>query len=209
VEAPLLEANVWQAYKDRGVWVFAITREGYPHAQQWVNSHSLTYPVIHDPPPSNYYWAYSHGYIPQNTLTDQNFVVIYDAIGYNEPALIAAIEDHLCPVSVVMEGSSESAYQGTNFAFDVTLKNWGDTAETFDAWLDGILPMHAAVPGNPQKGPVSVTLDPGQVLSTTLNVFIPGSAPPIDNYRLKLSIGTYPDDIINCDLIEVDVLEVD
>ena len=189
--------------------MFAITREGYWAAQQWLNTHSLTHPVIHDPPPSDYYWAYSHGYIPQNTLTDQNFVVIHDAVGYNEPAIISAIEANLSPVSVVMEGSSETAYQGTNFAFDVTLKNWGDTPETFEAWLDGILPMHNPVPGNPLKGPKSSTLDPGEVMSTTLQVYIRENAPPIDNYRLKLSIGTYPDDIVNCDLIEVDILEVD
>jgi hypothetical protein len=202
----MLEANIWQAYKDRGVIVFAMTRQSYAVAQQWVLDFNITHPVVHDPPPSNSYWLYSHGYIPQNTLTDQNFTVIYDAIGYNQAAIINAIEQYLSPVSVVMEGSSESAYPGTNFSFDVTLKNWSDTPQTFDAWLDGILPGHNPVPGNPQMGPATLTLDPDQVLSATLQIFIPNYAPAADNYRLKLSIGTYPDDIINCDLIEIDVL---
>jgi hypothetical protein len=189
--------------------VFAMNRQSYEVCQQWALDYDLTYPVIHDPPPSDSYWKYSHGYIPQNTLTDKNFTVIYDAIGYDESALIAKIEEYLCPVSVVLEGSSESVYRGMNFAFDVNLKNWGDTAETFQVWLDAIMPGHTSAPGNPQKGPAPVTLDPGETVAVTIQIFVPESTPPADNYRLKLSIGSYPDDIINCDLIEVDVLARD
>jgi hypothetical protein len=187
--------------------VFAMNRQSYEACQQWILDYDLTYPVIHDPPPSENYWKYSHGYIPQNTLTDKDFVVIYDAIGYDEAAIIAVIEEYLCPVSVVMEGSSESAYRGTDFSFDVTLKNWGDANQTFDAWLDAIMPNHNPAPGNPQMGPIPLTLSPDQTVTRTLQISVPENAPLADNYRLKVSIGTYPDDIINCDLIEVDVLD--
>jgi hypothetical protein len=189
--------------------IFAMNRQSYQTCQQWVLQYDLTYPVVHDPPPSENYYKYSHGYVPQNTLTDRNFTVIYDEIGYNEVALINAIEEYLCPVSVVLEGSSESAIRGEYFSFDATLKNWGDTAQTFQAWLDAILPDHNPAPGNPQRGPITRTLNPGETRSVTLQIFIPETAPLADNYRLKLSIGTYPDDIINCDLIEVDIVDRD
>jgi hypothetical protein len=163
--------------------------------------------VVHDPPPSTSYWLYSHGYIPQNTLTDRNFVVIYDAIGYNQPAMINAIESHLSDISVVMSADETSVYPGEDLVFDVTLKNWGTQAHTFKVWLDGIFPNHTPVPMNPIKGPVTVTLQPGQQISPTVTLRIPAGAPPGENYRLKASVGQWPDDIHNCDLLRFDILE--
>ena len=206
MEAPLLEENIWQVYRDRGIMVFAMNRQSYEVVQDWVLDFDLTHPAVHDPPPSDSYWKYSHGYIPQNTLTDKDFVVIYDTIGYDENALVTAIEANLCPVSVVLEGSAEEVVRGGYYDFTVTLTNWGNTVQSFSAWLDAIMPNHLPAPRNPQLGPVTVTLDPGVVITRNLSIFVPGNTPAGDNYRIKVSIGTHPDDITNCDLLEVDVL---
>jgi hypothetical protein len=187
------------------VWAFAMTRQSYQAAQYWAQTHHLTHPVVHDPPPSTYYWMYSHGYIPQNTLTDRNFVVIYDAIGYYQTAIINAIEAHLSDISVVLPDETPIVVPGGGLEFDVTLKNWGTQAHTFHAWLDGIFPDHTPVPINPLMGPVVVTLQPGQEVTRTVTLHVPGAAPPGDNYRLKVSVGRWPDDIHNCDLMRFDI----
>ena len=204
LEAPALETNIWQPFKDRGVMVFAMNRFSYKMAQDWITEYELSYPVLYDPPPSDAYWSYAHQVLPQNTLTDRNFEVIFDqSAGYDEEEIIERIEEHLA-------GSSEQVVAGDDFAFDAQLKNWGDSAHSFDAWIDVILPGHRRLPNNPRLGPLAITLGAGQTWIAALSLSVPARTPAADNYRIKLSIGSFgADEIRNCDLIEVDVVAGD
>ena len=189
--------------------VFSMNRFSYEMAQNWVLQYDLTYPVLFDPPPSAAYYSYAHLILPQNTLTDRNFEVIYDhSAGYQEDAIIQAIEANLYPVAVLLRSSSDQVVAGEDLIFDVTLRNWGESTQSFSAWIDVILPGHRRLPTNPQLGPGAVSLEPGEVLTQTFRMEVPRFTPAADNYRLKVSIGSLAeDDIFNCDLLEIDVVK--
>jgi len=205
VEAPLLEQNIWQVYRDRGILVFAMTRQSYEVAEEWINEFNLTHPVVHDPEPSESYWKYSHGYIPQNTLTDQGFIVIYDAIGYDENELIQAIEAHLFDVSLVLDRTDAEVMRGGIFEFSVDLKNWGEQPVTFDIWADVILPDHSLLTEAPVLGPATFTLLPGQAATGYPALYFPGNIPPGNDYRIRMQIGDFGSEVWNCDLLKFDI----
>lgn len=205
MEAPLLEQNIWQVYRDRGVMVIAMTRQSYEVAEKWIDDFGLTHPVVHDPEPSESYWKYSHGCIPQNTLTDQDFIDIYDVVGYDEGEMIEAIEEHLYDVSIVLDRTDKEVIRGGSFRFCASLMNWGLEPVTFDAWVDVILPDHSGFSGNPVLGPATFTLLPGQAATGYPVLYFPGDVPPGDNYRIRMQIGDFDGEVRNCDLFTVDI----
>lgn len=78
---------------------------------------------------------------------------------------------------------------GGEFRFRVTITNNTGTSQTFQAWIDVLLPN-----GNPYHvlGPQSLTLGPNQTFGpVTLRQRVPGSA-PAGGYVHRVHVGTFP-----------------
>ncbi len=93
--------------------------------------------------------------------------------------------------------------QGGNFSYEVRLENFTETQQTFDAWIDVILPGGGTF--GPVAGPVAVTLNAGQSVTATLEHQVPLVTPP-GTYLLYSHVGTYPGTDLDNDRFSVEVV---
>ncbi len=96
-----------------------------------------------------------------------------------------------CTLSKVdAELSPETATVPLGGTLDATvdLTNITPWPQSFEAWLDVILPNGNEWSGNPYLGPVSLNLAGGQTISRDMAIPIPGGI-PTGNYRLRLGVG--------------------
>ncbi len=63
-------------------------------AQSWINTYGLTHPVLADTT-SAVYTLFGDGYVPYNAIIDGEMILQYTTSGFNEPAVIAMIEQLL------------------------------------------------------------------------------------------------------------------
>ena len=62
--------------------------------ESWASTFGLTYPLLDDSP--NTVWnLFGQGYIPHNVVLDHTMTVVYTEYGFNQSAIINAIEDAL------------------------------------------------------------------------------------------------------------------
>lgn len=91
-EAPSLENDIWQPYRDYGVTVIGLNvRESLEVVQDWYADMGLTYEVLMLP---NIFLPYrfpNHEGVPQNVVLDTDMVLRYSELGYDQ----LAIEDML------------------------------------------------------------------------------------------------------------------
>ncbi len=81
--------------------------------------------------------------------------------------------------------------------FDATLTNWSNNVQSFQAWVDAVLPN--GVVFGPLFGPLSITLQPGQSVTRTLTSVVPAIAPR-GVYQVRLRAGTFPSTVIDDDV---------
>lgn len=94
-EAPVLETDFWQVYRDQGLIVLAIgAGESVEQACDWKTNYSLTFPVLSDIN-EVVYDQYGDGYVPYNAVIDGDKVLRYSTSGFYEDELIAIIEQYL------------------------------------------------------------------------------------------------------------------
>ncbi len=62
--------------------------------QQWINTHGLTHPVLSDPGGAVYN-LFGDGYVPYNSIIDGEMVLQFTVSGFEEPVVIAMIEQLL------------------------------------------------------------------------------------------------------------------
>jgi len=163
----------------------------YRESLSIVQSYQNTYPniiMLQDTNGSVYNQYRQNGYIPLNYVLTQDHLVEYWSEGFNQYAMEAALENVLPAVTVVVDNDGEPVPQGGVLSFDITLHNWDDTAQTFYAITRATVDGGATYP---LLGPVELTLNPGQELSTTLNQAIPGFT-PLGTYEFEAVLGTYP-----------------
>ena len=102
-EAPLLETNIYEVYKDQRFVVlqlmFEDTAGNAPSAawlQSWANIYDLTFPVCADPGSAAYepYFISQGGYvnIPQSMVLDRNMKIVTKMVGYWESLMKTKIE---------------------------------------------------------------------------------------------------------------------
>ena len=87
--------EIWETYQDQGLMVLSIG-VGMDQAtcQQWINTYSLTHPVLSDPGGS--VWAlFEELYVPHNAIIDGEMILQYTESGFDEPAVIGNIEQLL------------------------------------------------------------------------------------------------------------------
>lgn len=93
--------------------------------------------------------------------------------------------------------------RGGSFSYDVRLENFTGTQQTFDAWIDVVLPGGGTF--GPVAGPVEVTLNAGQSVTATLEHQVPLVA-PLGTYLLYSHVGTYPGTDLDNDRFSVEVV---
>jgi hypothetical protein len=62
--------------------------------QTWINTHGLTHPVLSDPSAAVYN-LFGDGYVPYNAIIDGEMILQYTVSGFDEPVVIATIEQLL------------------------------------------------------------------------------------------------------------------
>ena len=94
-EAPVIEKEIWQRLKDKGLKVFAIgVQENGEQASSWSSQHGLTYPVIIDPD-GGIYKKYGTGSVPYHIIIDSSFKIIHSQENFQKKLLIETIQDIL------------------------------------------------------------------------------------------------------------------
>ena len=87
-EAPSLEQDIWQPYKDYKVTVIALNLdENLETVQDWVSNLDLTYEVLVMPHSLFPYKFPNAGAIPHNVVIDKGMVLRYSEIGYDKQAI--------------------------------------------------------------------------------------------------------------------------
>lgn len=79
--------------------------------------------------------------------------------------------------------------RGGNFSYDVTLENFLDSPQSIHVWIDVLLPSGSTY--GPVAGPMPLTLNSGQSLTTTMQHQVPVAA-PLGTYHIYAHAGTYP-----------------
>ena len=94
-EAPVIEKEIWQRFKDRGLKLFAAgVKENAEQATSWSSQHQLTYPVMIDPE-GEIYKKYGNGSVPYHVLIDRAFKIIHSQENFQKKLLIETIQDIL------------------------------------------------------------------------------------------------------------------
>ena len=87
-EAPSLEKDIWQPYKDYKVTVIAMDlNEPLETVQNWVSNLELTYQVLVMPHSLFPYKFPNAGAVPHNVVIDKEMVLRYSEIGYDKQAI--------------------------------------------------------------------------------------------------------------------------
>ncbi len=74
-EAPVVEKDIWQRFKDKGLKVLAIgVQEDAEKASSWSFQHRLTYPVIIDPD-GEIYKKFGNGSVPYHVFIGKDFIL--------------------------------------------------------------------------------------------------------------------------------------
>jgi peroxiredoxin len=92
-EAPVIEKEIWQRFKDKGLRVFAIgVNENNEQASSWSSRHQLTYPVIIDAE-GEVYKKFGTGSVPYHVLIDKNFIIRHSEEKFDKGSLIRLLDD--------------------------------------------------------------------------------------------------------------------
>lgn len=108
-EAAVLEHEIWQVYRERGVTVIAIDiQELAVLVQAWVLANDITYHVWLAPDWSVFDPFTDSPALPYNTVLDRDHVLRYAQLGFDRDAIIAMVETILDEDSTPVESSTLS-----------------------------------------------------------------------------------------------------
>jgi peroxiredoxin len=94
-EAPVIEKEIWQRFKEAGLKVLAIgVKENVEQASSWSSQHRLTYPVIIDPE-GNIYKKYGTGSVPYHVLIDKKLIIRHSQERFDRDRLIQALDQYI------------------------------------------------------------------------------------------------------------------
>ncbi len=96
MEAPQTE-EIWQDYLSENEDHLNVIANGFDwtsySCQSWTSVFGISYPMLDGGSSGGEAWAlFGNGYIPHNVVLDHNYQVIYTASGYNESAILNAID---------------------------------------------------------------------------------------------------------------------
>lgn len=205
-----MKADFWSPNKDQGVMIFTIGSDVEAAFTDKANQFSGGldeggWPWLFDAA-GTLYWDYGDGYIPYNSILDQDFRLIYGHSGWagNFNAMQAEIDANLAETVVhQIEPLIMSASRGDNISLGVTLTRRIAGAQTMTAVLDIILPGHNEYGGNPLQE-MTFTLPFDATFSRTLELTVPEVA-PLGEYRARIGLiqdGEYNASSLNYITIE-------
>ena len=96
MEAPQTE-EIWQDYISNNEDHLNIIANGFDwtsySCESWASAFGITYPILDGGTSGGEAWGlFGDGYIPHNVVLDHNYQVVYTASGYNESAILNAID---------------------------------------------------------------------------------------------------------------------
>ncbi len=91
----MIEKEIWQRFKDKGLKVFAIgVKENAGHASSWSSQHQLTSPVIIDFE-GEIYKKFGTGSVPYHVIVDRDFRICLSQEDFEKNVLIEVIRNTL------------------------------------------------------------------------------------------------------------------
>jgi photosystem II stability/assembly factor-like uncharacterized protein len=97
--------------------------------------------------------------------------------------------------TITRVGSGDIPAAGGPLQFRVTLTNPTPESQTFDAWIDAVIPGGSVF--GPFEGPQTLTLAPGQTVGPILfTKQVPAQA-PAGSYTVRLRVGAYPEALLH------------
>ena len=91
----MIEKEIWQTFKDKGLKVFAIgVKENGEQASSWSSQHGLTYPVSIDPE-GEIYKKFGSGFVPYHVVIDRDFRITDSEEDFKKDLLIKTVQDAL------------------------------------------------------------------------------------------------------------------
>ncbi len=127
-------------------------------------------------------------------------------LGWGIPDALLALNYSFAPdVSVELVVDSPTVPRGGTLGYEGILTNNTDESQGVSVWTEVILPNGKPYKGNPILGPIYQALAPFQVRSKHVNHGIPWSA-PLGVYTYIAKLGTYPDDVMDQDSFEFEVV---
>jgi peroxiredoxin len=94
-EAPVIEKEIWQRFRDKGLEVFAIgLKENAEQASSWTSQHGLTYPVGLDAD-GEIYRRFGTGSVPYHVVIDRDFRISLSQENFEKDLLLKMIQDAL------------------------------------------------------------------------------------------------------------------
>ena len=96
--APITE-TLYQEYAEQGLITigngFDYSPNGPYSCESWASSFGITYPILDGDADGTIWSLFGQGYLPHNVVLDHNMDVIYTDAGFNQTAIINAIEEAL------------------------------------------------------------------------------------------------------------------
>jgi peroxiredoxin len=94
-EAPVIEKEFFQKFKDRGLKVLAMgVKENVEQASSWSSQHRLTYPVMIDLE-GEIYQKYGTGSVPYHVLIDKKFIIRHSEERFDKDRLIQLLAQYI------------------------------------------------------------------------------------------------------------------
>lgn len=95
-----MSESIWYQYSDQPVVVIAAGSDWSTYScEGWANAFGITYPILDDDV-NTIYPLFGTGYIPHNIVIDGSGVVLYSQSGFNQDAILAAIQEGLSYLEV-------------------------------------------------------------------------------------------------------------
>ena len=150
MEAPQTE-EIWQDYLLENEDHLNIIANGFDwtsySCQSWSSAFGISYPMLDGGTSGGEAWSlYGNGYIPHNVVLDHNYQVIYTASGYNESAILNAIDLALSYVprdqdgDGIMDSTDNCVATFNNHQNDHDLDGAGDACDlcnNLDIFVEG------------------------------------------------------------------------
>jgi peroxiredoxin len=94
-EAPVIEKEIWQRFRDKGLKVFALgLKENAEQASSWASDHGLTYPIGLDSD-GDIYRRFGTGSVPYHVVIDRDFRISLSQEDFGKDLLLKVIQDAL------------------------------------------------------------------------------------------------------------------
>jgi peroxiredoxin len=104
-EAPVIEKEIWQSFRDKGLKIFGIgVKENAEQPSSWTSQHGLTYPVGLDPD-GEIYKKFGTGSVPYHVVIDRDFRISLSQENFEKDLLIRVIQDALRAIWTVLWNS--------------------------------------------------------------------------------------------------------